>query len=94
MADDKNQAKLEAFIVQFQAGENKRIISECVAPLLRVLFSLQELPGQKDLQGADGGEEQSGNQNPGPLQRPQGAEKLQEEKVEDRNQRFHLSVFS
>lgn len=93
MADDKNQAKLEAFIVRFQAGENKQIISECVAPLLMVLFSLQELPGQKDLRGADGGEEQSGNQNPGSLQRPQGAEKLQEEKVEGGKQRFHLSVF-
>lgn len=93
MADDKNKAQFEAFIVQFQAGENKQIISECAAPLLSAVFSLQELSGQKELQGAGAGEEQSGYQNPGPLQRPQGAEKLEEEKVEDRNQRVHLSVF-
>ncbi|CAG05467.1 unnamed protein product [Tetraodon nigroviridis] len=81
VAEDKNKAMFEAFIVQFQAGESKRII-----------YDLQELSGQKELQGADGGEEQSSNQDPGPLQRPQGAEKLQEEKVGDRNQSFHLPV--
>lgn len=86
MADDRNRAKFEAFIIKFQAGENKRIISECFAPLLILLFSLQELSGQDEVQGADGGEEQSSNQNPGPLQRPQGAENLQEEKVEDGKQ--------
>lgn len=30
VAEDKNKAMFEAFIVQFQAGESKRIIYECV----------------------------------------------------------------
>lgn len=91
--DDKTKAKFEAFVVRFQAGENKLIISQGVAPPLILLFSLQELSGQKGLQGAAGGEEQGSNQNPGPLQRPQGAEKLPEEKVKDRKQHFYLPVF-
>lgn len=87
---DKNRARLEDFIIRFQAGEEKRVVSEGVAPLLSVLFSLQEVSGQEDLQGAGRGEEQSGHQDPGPLPRPQGAQKLQEEKVEGGDQRLQL----
>lgn len=62
------------------------IISERVTRLLIILFSLQEISGEKEIQGTDRGEEQGRNQNPGPLQRPQGAEKLQEEEVEERRE--------
>lgn len=35
MADHRSQARVEAFIVRFQAGEEQQMVSEGVAPLLR-----------------------------------------------------------
>lgn len=39
MADDRNRAKFEAFIIKFQAGENKRVFRKRVSPSVSLLCS-------------------------------------------------------
>lgn len=51
---------------------------------LFLFFSLQGLSGEKEVQGVGRREEQSCDQDPGPVQRAQGEEKLQKETVKDR----------